>query len=93
MAKKKQLQPIHDLVLIKPIEPETQTASGIIIPDAAIEKQCRGTIIAMGDGKKDEPMTVKKGDLVLYKKSAGMEVEYNGELHLIMKESEIFAIL
>jgi len=47
----------------------------------------------MGDGKKDEPMTVKKGDLVLYKKSAGMEVEYNGELHLIMKESEIFAIL
>lgn len=90
---KKKLQPIHDLVLIKPIEPETKTAAGIIIPETAIERQCRGTVIALGDGKKDEPMTVKKGDLVLYKKAAGMEVEYNGEVHLVMKESEIYAIL
>lgn len=90
---KKKLQPIHDLVLIKPIEPETKTAAGIIIPETAIEKQCRGTVIAMGDGKKDEPMTIKKGDVVLYRKHAGMEVEYNQESHLIMKESEILAIL
>lgn len=92
MAKKK-LQPIHDLVLIKPIEPETKTASGLFIPETAIERQCRGTVIALGDGAKGESMTVKKGDMVLYKKTAGMEVEYDGAKHLIMQESEILAII
>ena len=91
--KKKTIQPIHDFVLIKPIIPETKTASGIIIPDIAIERQFRGTVIEMGGGKKDEPMTVKKGDMVMHNKNAGMEIEYNGEKHLLMKESEILAII
>lgn len=91
--KKKKFQPIHDLVLVKPIPPETKTAAGLIIPDSAIEKQCRGTVITHGDGIKDEPMTVKKGDVVLYRKNAGMEVEVEGELHLLMKENEIMAIV
>lgn len=91
--KKEKLQPLHDLVLVLPIEPETKTAAGIIIPETAIEKQCRGTVIALGDGTKEEPMTVKKGDKVMYKKNAGMEVEYEGQKHLIMKEQEIIAII
>lgn len=91
--KKQKLQPLHDLVLVKPIAPETKTAAGIIIPETSIEKQCRGTVIALGEGTKDEQMTVKKGDKVMYKKHAGMEVEYEGETHLIMKEQEIIAII
>ena len=90
---KKKLKPIHDYVLIKPIDPETKTASGILIPDSAIEKQSRGTVVANGDGLKDQPMTVKKGDMVIYKKSAGIELDYEGEKHLLMQEVDILAII
>lgn len=91
--KKQKLQPIQDWVLVKPLAPETQTEAGIIIPETAIEKQLRGDIIAVGPGKKDEPMTVKAGDRVIYRKHAGMEVEYENEAHLLMKENEILAII
>jgi chaperonin GroES len=90
---KKKMQPIHDLVLIKPVDPQTKTSSGLIIPDSAIEKQSKGTVIAHGDGIKGEPITVKKGDMVLYKKGAGMEVEYEGLSHLLMRETDIMAII
>lgn len=90
---KRKFQPIHDLVLIKPIDPETKTAAGLIIPDTAIERQSRGTVIAHGDGLKDEPMTVKRGDMVMYKKGSGMDVEYEGVLHLLMRETDIMAII
>lgn len=91
--KKTKIKPIHDLVLIKPNDPETITQSGIIIPDVAIEKQMRGVVIATGDGIKDEPMMVKKGDEVLYKKAAGIEIEYEEKMHILIKQTEIMAIL
>ena len=87
------LQPIHDFVLVKPIDPLTKTEAGIIIPDAAIEKQSRGTVIALGNGKPGELMTVKKNDMVMYQKSAGIEIELEGGKHLLMKESDIYAII
>lgn len=85
--------PIADRVLVEPDAAETKTASGIIIPDTAKEKPQRGTIIAVGSGKKDEPMTVKKGDKILYGKYSGTEVSIDGKDYLIMKESDIYAII
>jgi chaperonin GroES len=85
--------PIADRVLVKPSAAETTTASGIIIPDTAKEKPQRGTIVAVGAGKKDEPMTVKQGDTVLYGKYAGTEITIEGKEYLIMRESDIFAII
>ena len=82
-----------DRVLIAPMAAETQTASGIYIPDTAKEKPQRGSIIAIGTGKKDEPMTVKVGDAVLYGKYAGTELSVEGNDYLIMKESDLFAII
>jgi chaperonin GroES len=79
--------------LVEPSAAETTTASGIIIPDTAKEKPQRGTIIAVGNGKKDEPMTVKAGDTVLYGKYAGTEITVEGKEYLIMRESDIFAII
>ena len=79
-------------VLVKPAEAEQKTAGGIIIPDTAKEKPQQGTVIAVGPGKKDEPMTVKVKDTVLYGKYSGTEIQLDGETYLIMKESDIYAI-
>lgn len=87
------IKPLADRVIVKAAQAEQKTAGGIIIPDTAKEKPQRGEVIAVGNGKKDEPMTVKVGDVVLYGKYAGTEINYNGEDYLIMKESDILAIL
>ncbi|MDP2088794.1 MAG: co-chaperone GroES [Flavobacteriaceae bacterium] len=87
------IKPLADRVLIKPSIVETTTASGIIIPDSAKEKPQKGTVVAVGNGTKDEPMTVKVGDTVLYGKYAGTELKFEGEDFLIMRESDILAII
>lgn len=87
------LQPLADRVLVEPAAAETKTAGGIIIPDTAKEKPQKGTVIAVGGGKKDEPLTVKAGDTVLYGKYAGTEINIEGKDYLIMRESDIFAII
>jgi len=87
------IRPLADRVLIEPQAAETKTASGIIIPDSAKEKPQQGKVVAVGNGTKDEPMTVKVGDAVLYGKYAGTELKLEGSDYLIMKESDIFAIL
>jgi len=87
------IKPLADRVLIKPLEAETTTASGLIIPDSAKEKQQKGTVLAVGNGTKDEPMTVKFGDTVLYGKYAGTELVLEGTEYLIMRESDILAIV
>ncbi|KIC94301.1 co-chaperone GroES [Flavihumibacter solisilvae] len=93
MAKKLNITPLHDRVVVKPAPAEEKTAGGIIIPDTAKEKPQRGTIVAAGNGKKDEPMTVKVGDTVLYGKYAGTELQLEGADYLIMRESDILAIV
>lgn len=93
MAKKASITPLHDRVIVKPAAAETKTAGGIIIPDTAKEKPQRGVVIAAGPGKKDEPVTVKVGDNVLYGKYAGTELTLDGEELLIMRESDILAIV
>lgn len=93
MAKKTSITPLHDRVIVKPAAAETKTAGGIIIPDTAKEKPQRGTIVAAGPGKKDEPVTVKPGNEVLYGKYAGTEITIDGEDLIIMRESDILAIL
>jgi chaperonin GroES len=93
MAKKVSVTPLHDRVIVKPAAAEEKTAGGIIIPDTAKEKPQRGTVIAAGPGKKDEPVTVKNGDTVLYGKYAGTEISIEGEDYLIMRESDILAIV
>ena len=87
------ITPLADRVLIKVSEAETKTASGIIIPDNAQEKPQKGTVIAVGKGTKDNPMTVKAGDIVLYGKYSMTELKHEGEDFIIMKESDIFAII
>jgi chaperonin GroES len=93
MAKNVNITPLHDRVIVKPAAAEEKTAGGIIIPDTAKEKPQRGTVIAAGPGKKDEPMTVKAGDTVLYSKYAGQEIPVDGEDYLIMRESDILAVI
>lgn len=93
MSSTARLTPLHDRVIIKPAPAEEKTAGGIIIPDTAKEKPQRGTVVAAGPGKKDEPITVKKGDIVLYGKYAGTEMVLNGEDLLVIRESDILAIL
>ena len=96
MAKKSSsihITPLHDRVIVKAAEAETKTSGGIIIPDTAKEKPQRGHVVAVGTGKKDEPMTVKTGDVVLYGKYAGTEINLDGQDFLIMRESDILAIL
>lgn len=93
MAKKINVKPLHDRVIVKAAAAEEKTAGGIIIPDTAKEKPQRGTVLAAGAGKKDEPMTVKAGDTVLYGKYAGTEITIDGEELLIMRESDILAIV
>lgn len=87
------IKPLADRVLIEPKEAETKTASGLFIPDTAKEKPQQGTVLAAGPGKKDEPMEVKEGDVVLYGKYAGTEVTVDGKQYLIVKQSDILAIL
>lgn len=87
------IKPLADRVVVAPAEAEQKTAGGIIIPDTAKEKPQKGTVVAVGPGKKDEPMTVTVGDTVLYGKYAGTELAIDGDNYLIMKESDIFAIL
>jgi len=87
------IKPLADRVLIEPLEAETKTASGIIIPDTAKEKPQKGNVVAVGDGTKDNPVTVKIGQTVLYGKYSGTELKYEGKNLLIMKESDILAIV
>ena len=87
------ITPLADRVLVEPLEAETKTASGIIIPDSAKEKPQQGVIVAVGAGKKDEPMTVKVGDKVIYGKYSGNEFSIDGKKYLIMREADIFAII
>lgn len=87
------IKPLADRVLVEPAAAETKTSGGIIIPDTAKEKPMRGKIVAVGNGKPDEPMTVKVGDTVLYGKYAGTELSIEGKDYLIMKESDIYAII
>jgi chaperonin GroES len=87
------IRPLADRVLIEPKEAETQTAAGLYIPDTAKEKPQQGVVIAAGPGKKDEPMEVKVGDQVLYGKYAGTEVTVEDKKYLIVKQSDILAIL
>ena len=87
------IQPLADRVLITPAPAEEKTVGGIIIPDTAKEKPLQGTVVAVGEGKKDEPMILKAGDTVLYSKYAGTEIEYDGEKYLVMRQSDVVAII
>jgi len=87
------IKPLADRVLVEPAPAEEKTASGIIIPDTAKEKPQKGKVVAVGPGKKDEPVTVSVGDTVLYGKYAGTEISIDGQDYLIMRESDIFAII
>ena len=93
MAKKLNITPLHDRVILKPAAAEEKSAGGIIIPDTAKEKPQKGVVIAAGPGKKDEPVTVKAGDTVLYGKYAGTELSFEGVEYIIMRESDILAIV
>ena len=87
------VKPLADRVLVEPAAAEEKTAGGIIIPDTAKETPQKGKIVAVGNGKPDEPMTVKEGDTVLYGKFAGTEINIEGKDYLIMRESDLFAIV
>ena len=86
-------KPLADRVLIEPAPAEQKTASGIIIPDSAKEKPLKGKIIAAGNGKPDEPMTVKVGDEVLFGQYSGTEIKLDGNTYMIMRESDIYGII
>ncbi|MCI6822256.1 MAG: co-chaperone GroES [Bacteroidales bacterium] len=87
------IKPLADRVLVKPAAAEEKTVAGIIIPDTAKEKPLKGEVLAVGNGTKDEEMVLKVGDTVLYGKYAGNEVELDGEKYLIMRQSDVLAVL
>ncbi|MDD2284162.1 MAG: co-chaperone GroES [Paludibacter sp.] len=87
------IKPLGDRVLVKPAPAEEKTVSGIIIPDSAKEKPLKGEVLAVGKGTKEETMEVAVGNTVLYGKYAGTELELDGEKYLIMRQSDIFAII
>ena len=87
------LKPLADRVVVEPLEAETKTASGIIIPDTAKEKPQRGVVMSAGPGTKDSPITVKVGDTVLYGKYSGTELRFDGVDYLMMSEKDILAIV
>jgi Co-chaperonin GroES (HSP10) len=87
------IKPLADRVLVKPAAAEAKSVGGIIIPDTAKEKPLKGEVIAVGHGTKDEEMVLKPGDSVLYGKYAGTEIEFDGENYLIMRQSDILAII
>ncbi len=93
MAKKVNVTPLHDRVIVKAAAAEEKSAGGIIIPDTAKEKPQRGIVVAAGPGKKDEPTMLKAGDNVLYGKYAGTEIQIDGEEYLIMRESDVLVKL
>jgi chaperonin GroES len=93
MMSKMNIKPLADRVLIEPAAAETKTSSGLYIPDTAKEKPQKGTVVAVGSGTKDNPITVAVGNQVLYGKYAGTELQHEGKDFLIMKESDIFAIV
>lgn len=86
-------KPLADRVVIEPMAAETKTASGIIIPDTAKEKPQEGTVVAVGPGKKDEPLTVKEGDKVIYGKYSGSELNIDGKDYLIVREADLLGII
>ena len=92
-TKKTNVIPLHDRVIVRPAATEEKSKGGIIIPDTAKEKPQRGVVVAVGAGKKDEPLTVKVGNTVLYGKYGGTEIQIEGDNLLIMKESDILAII
>ncbi len=87
------IKPLADRVLVEPKAAETKTAGGLIIPDNAKEKPQEGTVLAVGPGKKDEPMEVKVGDKVLYGKYAGTEINAEGKSYIMMRQSDILAVI
>lgn len=87
------ISPLADRVVVEPAAAEEKTAGGIIIPDTAKEKPQRGLVVAVGPGKKDEPTTVKVGDSVLYGKYSGTEISISGKDYLIMRESDLYAVI
>jgi chaperonin GroES len=87
------LKPLADRVLIEPAPAEEKTASGIIIPDTAKEKPLKGKVVAVGNGKPDEPMTLKVGDTVIYGQYSGTEIKLEGKNYLIMKEGDVYGIV
>lgn len=87
------IQPLADRVLVEPMAAEEKTASGIYIPETAKEKPQKGKVVAVGPGKKDEPLTVKTGDTVLYGKYSGSELKLDGNDYLMMREDDILAIV
>ena len=87
------IQPLADRVLVQPAAAEEKTVGGIIIPDSAKEKPLRGTVLAVGNGTKDEPMILKQGDQVLYGKYSGTELEFEGEKYLIIKQQDVLAVI
>ena len=92
------LRPLHDRVIVKRLDNETKTASGIVIPDAAAEKPDQGEVLAVGPGKKDDKgtvvaMSVKVGDRVLFGKYSGQTVKVGGDELLVMKEDDLFAVV
>ena len=87
------IKPLADRVLVEAQEAETKTASGLYIPDSAKEKPQQGVIIAVGSGKKDEPMELKPGDKVMYGKYSGTEVSFEGKDYLIMHQSDVIAVI
>jgi chaperonin GroES len=87
------MKPINDRVVVKPAPADEKSAGGIIIPDTAKEKPQRGKVVAVGPGKENQKLTVKKGDTVLYGKYAGQEINYEGQDYLIMREDDILVIL
>ena len=87
------IQPVADRVLVQPAAAEEKTIGGIIIPDSAKEKPLRGTVLAVGNGTKGEPMILKQGDQVLYGKYSGTELEFEGEKYLIIKQQDVLAVI
>lgn len=87
------IKPLADRVLIEPTAAEEKTLSGIIIPDTAKEKPLRGKVLAVGQGTKDDPMILKAGDEVLFGKYAGTEIELEGTKYLIMRQSDVLAVI
>lgn len=90
---KVKVKPLADRVLIEPMAAEQKTSGGIIIPDTAKEKPQKGIVVAVGPGKKDEPLTLKGGETVLYSKYSGTELSFDGKDYLIMRESDVVAII
>ena len=92
------VKPLEDRVVIKPVEAEKKTKSGLFLPEGAAEKPMQGKVVALGPGRKTEegkstPLSVKKGDTVVYSKYAGSEIELKGKKHLIMRESDLLGVL